>query len=324
MLIGFFEYAQTYYRTADGELSEEYHHNRRVAGMLRSAVGSQLAKDVGPKRMKMIREEMVAKGWTRNFINDQFQRLVRMFRWAASEEMIPASVSDAMKTIEGLRKGRSKAKESKIVHPVDDADVESTIEHLPQVVADMVAVQRLTGCRPGELCIMRPCDINKSGPVWLFQPAKHKTEHHGHSRTIAIGPKAQFILLRYLARGAEDYCFQPRDSEAKRRAAVSADRITPLNCGNRLGAKRVEQPLRKPGECYSVDSYRRAITRAAKKANVAHWTPHRLRHTAATEVRKEFGLDAAQSVLGHRNASVTQIYAELHADRAAEVAAKIG
>ena len=37
---------------------------------------------------------------------------------------------------------------------------------------------------------------------------------------------------------------------------------------------------------------------------------NRLRHTAGTEVRKAFGLEAAQCVLGHSRADVTQIYAE--------------
>jgi integrase len=41
-------------------------------------------------------------------------------------------------------------------------------------------------------------------------------------------------------------------------------------------------------------------------------------------VRRDFGLDTAQAVLGHRNAKVTEVYAEWNADKAAEVARKIG
>jgi len=188
----------------------------------------------------------------------------------------------------------------------------------------MVRVQRLTGMRPGELTIMRPCEIDRTGEVWLYTPAKHKTQHRGHSRTIAIGPQCQIILLCYLARGVEDFLFQPRDSEAKRLATRSEGRTTPASCGNVRGTNRQESSQRSAGECYSVDSYRRAISRAAKRAGVEAWTPHRLRHTAATEVRRAFGLDAAQSVLGHKNAAITQVYAELHTERASEVAAEIG
>ena len=55
-----------------------------------------------------------------------------------------------------------------------------------------------------------------------------------------------------------------------------------------------------------------------------HWHPHQLRHSYATRVRKEFGLEAAQILLGHTKADVTQIYAERDMGRAATVAAKIG
>jgi site-specific recombinase XerD len=54
------------------------------------------------------------------------------------------------------------------------------------------------------------------------------------------------------------------------------------------------------------------------------WNPHRLRHTAGTAIRRQFGLEAAQTVLGHRTLSATQIYAEKHADTARQVAAQIG
>jgi len=55
-----------------------------------------------------------------------------------------------------------------------------------------------------------------------------------------------------------------------------------------------------------------------------HWHPHQLRHNYATNVRREFGLEAAQVLLGHTKADVTQIYAERDMTRAATVAAKIG
>ena len=55
-----------------------------------------------------------------------------------------------------------------------------------------------------------------------------------------------------------------------------------------------------------------------------HWHPHQLRHNYATDVRRQFGLEAAQILLGHSKADVTQIYAERDMTRAATVAEKIG
>ena len=54
------------------------------------------------------------------------------------------------------------------------------------------------------------------------------------------------------------------------------------------------------------------------------WTPHRLRHNAATFIRKEYGLEAAQIILGHSRADVTQIYAEANTEKALEVIRVIG
>ena len=81
---------------------------------------------------------------------------------------------------------------------------------------------------------------------------------------------------------------------------------------------------RKVGERYTTASYRRAIQRACKLAGVPLWGPHRLRHSSATDIRREYGLEAAQVMLGHSNADVTQIYAERDRDKAVGVALKFG
>lgn len=75
--------------------------------------------------------------------------------------------------------------------------------------------------------------------------------------------------------------------------------------------------------------WRKRLTKKQKKElaawRTAHrWHPHQLRHTYATRVRKEFGLEAAQILLGHTKADVTQICAERDMSRAATVAARIG
>jgi hypothetical protein len=49
-----------------------------------------------------------------------------------------------------------------------------------------------------------------------------------------------------------------------------------------------------------------------------------LRHTAGTEIRKLHGLEAAQTVLGHSKADVTQVHAERDYALAARVAKEVG
>lgn len=322
LIVAYLEFASTYYLRSDGKVAREYEHIREAVKYLRRQAGEIPARDFGPKMLKEVREQLINKGISRVHINAQIRRIVCMFRWAVEEETVPETTHRALAAVRNLKRGRSQAKETAPVQPVAESVVEATLLELPDVIADMVRVQLLTGMRPGEVCALRPCDIDRSGDVWLYTPAHHKTEHHGHSRVVAIGPKTQAVLLRYLARAAGAYCFTPRDSEAKRLSKREAARVTPKSCGNRRGTNC--SGTFKAGDVYGVKEYARAIKRAAERAEVEHWTPHRLRHSKATEIRKMFGLDAAQAVLGHRGAKVTEVYAELDIAKASEVAKKIG
>ncbi len=174
---------------------------------------------------------MVDTGLSRDYVNKLVAIICRMYKWAVAEELVPETVSRTLATVTGLRKGRSEARETAPVHPVDNA----TVEHLPAIPADMIQFQRLTGCRPAEVCSLRSCDLDRTGDVWRYCPDSHKTEHHNRDRTILAGPKAQGVLLRYLARDAQSHCFRPCDSEAKRLAEQEANRKTPLSCGNVRG-----------------------------------------------------------------------------------------
>lgn len=84
-----------------------------------------------------------------------------------------------------------------------------------------------------------------------------------------------------------------------------------------------KNPKRQPGLRYSSESYYRAVTRAATKAKVDHWFPYQLRHTAASVVREALGVEAAQALLGHSRADMTEHYARLTEEKAIE-AAKAG
>ena len=67
---------------------------------------------------------------------------------------------------------------------------------------------------------------------------------------------------------------------------------------------------------------RRAEVKTWQKSH--RWHPNQLRHTFATRVRKQHGLEAAQVLLGHARADVTQVYAEKNLELASAVAAQVG
>jgi integrase len=84
-------------------------------------------------------------------------------------------VFHALSTVSGLQEGRTEARDTDDVQPVELAHVWAVLPHLRPTVAAMVEVQLLTGMRPGEVCRLRPADIDQSNPVWLFRPVQFKT-----------------------------------------------------------------------------------------------------------------------------------------------------
>jgi integrase len=323
LILKFMRWGKVHYRR-NGKPTETLENHRYAFRTLRRYYGRKLANEFGPKSLKALQKVLVDEGLARRTVNDRITSIKLLFKWGVSEQLVSPMVSHGLSTVPGLTRGRSEARETDPVQPVDDSLVDATIPHLPPAVKDMVALQRLTGCRPAEICIMRPCDVDRSGEVWLYRPSEHKTQHHGHDRIVAIGPQGQAILFRYLARDPEDFCFAPWDSEAKRRAARHELRVVPIKYGNRPGTNLKRSPKWAPGRRYSTDSYRKAIHRACEKAGVEQWSPNQLRHAAATAIRKRFGLESAQVALGHATAEVTQVYAERDLARLVEVAKQIG
>ena len=194
---------------------------------------------------------MIEAGRCRNLINKDVRRLRQLFQWGVSKQLVAVSVVESLRTVAGLRRGRSAAKETEPVKPVSDADIDATLPHLPDAVRAMVQFQRLTSCRPVEVRILRPGDVNTDVDVWVYRPKSHKTEHHGRERRIYIGPKAQMMLRPWLLRPAEAYCFSPRES-AKSEVSTYGAAAEPARGFHH------PRPSRRRDH-YSKDAYGRAI-----------------------------------------------------------------
>jgi integrase len=215
LILEYWGYVQDYYRK-NGEPTSQVEQIRHALRPLRILYGSTPAKDFGPLALKVVRQGFVEAGFCRNEINRKTQKIVRMFKWAVANEKVPPSVHHGLKSVDGLRKGRCDARESRPVKPVDDHFVDAIRPHVSRQVWTMVELQRLTGMRPGEVVNMRTMDINTAGSIWEYRPESHKTEHHGKDRVIFIGPKAQELLKPWLRTEQTAYLFSPRESMVER------------------------------------------------------------------------------------------------------------
>lgn len=355
LCLAYWRYVERHY-VKDGKPTSEQDAVRHALRFIRKLYGNTAAKEFGPLALKTVREEMIRhpitrkrkvrdpetgqireevrvvhQGLARRVINKQIGRIRRMFAWAVEEELLPVEAYQALLCVKGLKKGKSEAREKSRVGPVPEAFVEAVLPLVPPTVATMIRVQLLTGARPQDVVNLRAIDIDMTGPVWEYRPRHYKTEHRNdddspdRERVVFLGPKAQALLKPYLTLNVTDYLFSPARSEGERNARRRQGRKTPLWPSHarryeRKGRRR-RAPLR---ERYDVASYRRAIRRACLKAGVPVWAPNQLRHARGTEIRRRYGLEASQAVLGHAELGVTQVYAEVDRETARRVMLEVG
>lgn len=367
LVVAFWDYAGTYYRTPDGKQTTAISNFRSAITPLIEVFGDTEVDAFGPRSLKALQQDMIGRGWCRTNINRQISKIKTVFKWGVSEELVPGPLYQSLLAVSGLRAGRSEARESAPVRSVPLDLVDPIKDHVSRQVWAMIQLQLLSGARPGEVVGLKPSDIDQSDEVWVCVLDQHKTAHHGHHRVLYFGPRAQVVIKPFLnGRQDDEPLFCPTEAESERRATRHKQRKTPLSCGNRPGTNQKNNPTVTAREAYDVASYRRAITRGCDLAfpppdhlarikvdgakgvrwerddewksrlgpqfwddlkawrRKHRWHPHQLRHTAATSIRKEFGLDAARAVLGHRTPVITEVYAELDASKAVSVVKELG
>jgi integrase len=339
LILAYWRFAKSHYQRA-GKPTGTLVGIRAALRPLRQLYGSTWAGDFGPKKLKAVRQHTVDIGLSRGVINARVGRIKRLFKWAVAEELIPPRVYHGLQAVAGLTFGRCSARETEPVRPVPDLYVAAILPFVSPVVAAMIRLQRLTGMRSGELAIMRPCDIDTTGEVWIYEPSDHKNRWRGQRKQIPLGPEAQGILKPFLSRPPDTYLFSPAESEQWRLnnhpPNQGRERKTPIYpCELKRRAelkearRRHSNPKRPKRARYDTNSYRQAINYGllqAKKAGfvIPHWHPHQLRHNRGTEVRRKYGIEAAQVALGHARADVTELYAEKNLEQAKRIAKEMG
>lgn len=338
LMLAYLEHAKRHY-VKNGTSTGEYENVGDALRPVAALFDKTPVAAFGPQSLEAVRDSMIRSKLARTVINCRINRARRMFKWGVENQLIEPAVLQALQAIAPLRRGRYDAKETAPVEPVADERVEAILPFVPRQVAAMIQLQRLTGMRPGEVLRMRACNIDRSGETWCYNPSSHKTEHHGKARAVFLGPRAQAVLLPFLHREHDAYIFSPKEVVEEHHLARRLNRKTPMT-PSQGGRKRKITPARGPGARYTRRSYAVAIARACDRAfpppadlgdekhklwkKEHRWTPNQLRHTAATVLRRAFGIEAARVVLGHSSSVVTEIYAALDQSKAADIMARVG
>jgi integrase len=341
----FLVHADETYRKPDGSKTRYPREIRETIKPFIEFCGILPVEEFTPQKLKEFRAYM--SGLTRkgkgqetvqryclNTLNKKIGIIKSMFRWAVEDGHVHPSTYHGLQAVRNLREGQYGLVNYAPVEPVPEQHMRAILPYTTRVVADMVLLQYLTGMRSIELTGLKPCDVdrNNGDGIWLYyvQQIYNKNARHGekHKRIVPIGPKAQKILQKYLFRDTDSFCFSPNESERQRLADNHKKRVTPMNHGN----KPKDDKLHNVGDKYDSASYRKAVKHAIKAANkgkkddqkIPEWTVYQLRHSAATNIAEELGLDVARAVLGHRSLKITAIYAKEDIKKIAQKYKRIG
>jgi integrase len=294
----------------------------QALSVVRKMYGETPAAKFGSIAFKAVRLKMIEADLAITTIRDRMGVIRRMVAWGVENEMLPADALERIKAVAGLRVGRDKVKPSKKVQPAPEEHIRAILPHCGPVVRAMVELQALTGMRPQEVRLIRTGWIDRSSELWVYRPIRHKTADLGKVREVPLGPKAQDVVRPWLKADPDAPLFSPAEARALFLADLRAARKTEVQPSQIDRRKR--NLKRKPGTMYTRDSYKQAIKRACEKAGVPVFKPNQIRHTYATKIRRQYGLEAAQILLGHAKADVTQIYAEKKLALASEIAREVG
>ena len=272
--------------------------------------GLTRANEFRANRLRGVQEALISQSWmtpeeaeklgdwSRGYINRNIQRIVLVFRWAESTELIPMGIAEHLRTVPMLRANDRRVRSIPPRKPVDwETQVKPCLPFLAPVVKAMVIVQFHAAMRPSEVCHVKRREVDQASVegVWLYRPSQHKGTWREDELVKVIGPVAQRAMAPWLmAAETDDFVFPP----AKRRN----------------GAK-----------CYQENGYAQAVRRAIRQAGVEPWCLYQLRHSAAHAAEIVGGLEGAAAMLGQRSLETTKIYAsKQRLDLAIATAKKIG
>lgn len=295
VVAAFLSHAEIYYRRADGSRTGEATSFRKALTPLLK-IGERPIGQLGFADVQAIVDDWVASDYERGHINKQLGRIKGAMKWGKTKRLVPREVFAEIADVPTLPKGRSVAREGRIIVAADLRAVLAAVRHMSSALRLAVIVQLRTGARPGEVCAMRTSEIHRTEAmvdgrivpvppgVWAFVPVQQKNRWRGKSAAYAIGPKLQ-------------------------------RRLTPL----------LDREFLFPGERIDhirEDWYSTKIAEACAVAGLGDraWTPNQLRHCVLTRRERRDGREAARASVGHSSATTTDGYVDRDLTKAAKTA----
>jgi hypothetical protein len=185
------ELAAGYFKSIQDRMHPSHiSHFKVTIGHLVEMYGDIPVNAFSPKKLKAVRNQMVRSGeLCRKVVNDYISRIVQIFSWGVGEELVLPNTIAALREVKSLRKGELGTFDNPPRKEVPDDVVQRTLPYMSPTVRAMVMIQRMTGMRPSELCMMTVGDIDKTrgAGLWHYISGSQKTEEYIGAVPIPLG-----------------------------------------------------------------------------------------------------------------------------------------
>lgn len=204
-----------------GRRTSEWYCHAAALRPVRELYADLPARDFGPRQLAAVRQRMVEAGWSRRTVNGHTNRVRTAWRWAESQGLVPAGATGSLATLAGLRAGRTTAREKVPRRPVTVWQLLAVLRRCCPAVAAVLKLQWLLGCRPEEVCALRPCDLDRSGALWGYavRPEVAKVGQEVYY----LGPRAQRVLGPFLGGDPKRPAFGVRLKQYRRNVGDCCD-----------------------------------------------------------------------------------------------------
>ena len=85
---------------------------RPLIKLLREKHGRESPERFGPLAFRSLIDDMLERGWSRQYANKQVSRVKQIYKWAASHELVTANTYQRLATVEGVRFGEKDFRET--------------------------------------------------------------------------------------------------------------------------------------------------------------------------------------------------------------------
>ena len=331
LILAYIEHTRLRFAAMGRRVEQELEALKYACRPLRAVCGTSLAASFDLQKAKSVRRALITGGLSLSVVNRRMGYIQRMFRWGASEGIVPPAVLAELLALSRLKPGESAAPIGARVQPVPQTHVAATIPFLPPVLRAMVELQWITGMRSGEVCQMTTAMLDWREQTWVYQPVERKTKWRNWNPQIILPAICAGLLSPYLNAAEPDLpLFSPRIARDERNALKRARRRTRVQPSQMNRTKTA--CIRLLRDRYDSRSYfaairhaQRAAIRAGRLPPDALWHPHQLRHACAQRIANTpgQGLDGARAYLGHAKIETTAYYANRDLKRAIEIAGSI-